>query len=174
MQAVRNNFRRRVSIRHKHGALLIRIERHNDRATYIILLAAFSAGFVFFCSVLIPPFFRFGFSKEVLILLPFVGFLVLWYLLGLRLGVWRAFGVEEMSVSGGALHWSRTALFWKRDFETATADVTEVRAVTPWHSLSNRVEFTSLGQRHALGDMLLRDEANELAHELRRALGLRG
>jgi uncharacterized membrane protein len=174
MQPVRARFRRRVSIRHQHGALLIRIKRHNDRTTQIILVVGFTAGFAYFCSVLMPPFFRFGFSKEVLILLPFVGFLILWYLIGLRFSVWRAFGTEEISVNGGILHWTRTALCWKRDFETATADVTEVRAVTPWHSLSNRVEFTSRGRQHAVGDMLLRDEANELAHELRQALALRG
>jgi hypothetical protein len=142
MLEVRRNLRRRVSISHKHGTLLVRIERHNDRGLYIGLLLAFTVVFALFCSVFIPPLFRIGFSIQVLYILPMIGFLILWYLIGLRLGVWRAFGVEEMSINGGVVHWSRTALCWRRDFETATVDVTDVRAVTPWHSLSNRVEFT--------------------------------
>jgi hypothetical protein len=47
-------------------------------------------------------------------------------------------------------------------------------AITPWHALSNRVEFLALGRRRAIGDMLSRDEATELAHELRRAVGVSG
>ncbi len=47
-----NNFRRRVSVSHKHGGLVVRIVRHNDRTTYILLLLAFTAGFVFFSYVL--------------------------------------------------------------------------------------------------------------------------
>jgi|HubBroStandDraft_1064217.scaffolds.fasta_scaffold49829_2 hypothetical protein len=168
-----SNFRRRVSVSHKHGALVVSIARQNDRTTYILMLLAFTAGFMFFCYVFISPFFRLPFSRDMLYLLPFLAFIVLWYVIGLRIGVWRAFGVEEIVVGGGTLCWTRTALYWIRKLEIQTMNITEVRALTPWHALSNRVEFTAHKQRYVIGDMLLRDETTELAEHLRHAVGLR-
>jgi hypothetical protein len=170
---LRTNLRRRVSITHKHGSVVVRIERHNDRTLYILLLLAFTAGFVSFCSILVPPLIRNFSFRNFLIVLPFLAFILIWYLIGLRVGVWRAFGVEQVVIEGDILRWTRTALWWKRDVEIPTSEVTEVRAVTPWHALSNRVEFTAHGRRRKVGDMLLRDETAELAHELRHAVGLR-
>jgi hypothetical protein len=139
---------------------------------YIFLLLAFTAGFISFCSILIPPLIRSFSSRHLLIVLPFLAFILIWYFVGLRVGVWRAFGVEKVVIEADMLRWTRTALWWKRNVEIPTGEVTEVRAVTPWHALSNRVEFTALGLRRKVGDMLLRDETAELADELRHAVGL--
>jgi hypothetical protein len=77
-------------------------------------------------------------------------------------------------VGGGTLRWTRTALCWMREFEIPTMEIKEVRALTPWHALSNRVEFTAHKRRYVIGDMLLRDETTELAEQLRHAVGLKG
>jgi hypothetical protein len=169
-----NHLRRRVSITHKHGSLVVQIARHSDRALYIVFLLVFTAAFVFFCYIFVSPFFRRPFSSEGLYVLPFLAFILLWYLIGLRLAVWRAFGVEKIVVDGGILCWTRTALWWKRRLEISTKDITHVKAVTPWHALSNRVEFTALGRRRTIGDMLLRDESAEVAHALNGAIGVAG
>ena len=169
-----SNFRRRVSVSHKHGGLVVRIAHHNDRATYILLLLAFTAGFVFFSYVFVSPLFRRPLTSDALYVLPFLAFIVLWYTIGLRIGIWRAFGVEQITVEGGVLYWTRTALCWVRKVEVPTTDITEVKAITPWHALSNRVELTANKQRRVIGDMLLRDESTELAEQLRHAVGLLG
>jgi len=110
----------------------------------------------------------------VLYILPFLGFVLLWYLIGLRLAVWRAFGIEEITVAENVMCWTRTAFIWKRELKVSTKDITEVKAVAPWHALSYNVEFTASGNRHSIGDMLLRDEASDIAHALRKATGLAG
>src|SRR5262249_39585372 len=150
------NLQRRVSISHEHSAFVARIASHNQRTLYICLLLAFTGGFLFFCSILIPPMFRARLSTDLLYMLPFLGFFVLWYLIGLRIGLWRAFGIEEITVKGGVLCWTRTALWWRRTFEVPACDITKIEAITPWHSLSNRLEFVARGRVHAVGDMLLR------------------
>jgi hypothetical protein len=98
---------------------------------------------------------------------------LLWYTLALRLGVWRLFGVEEIVVRGGEFHWTRTALRWVRTVHIPVHALTQIRAVTPWHSLSNKVEITTRRSRYGIGDMLLGDETQELAHRLAQAVGLR-
>src|SRR5215472_18965575 len=153
-----NHFRRRVSVSKKHGALVAHIARHNDRAIALLMLAACTVVFLFFCYPLVPTLLRRPFSRDVLYALPFLAFVLVWYLIALRLSVWRAFGIEEIVVDGGVLYWTRTALWWKRKVEVPIMDITEVKAVTPWHALSNRVEFTARGTRRSIGDMLLRDE----------------
>ena len=107
-------------------------------------------------------------------MLAVLAFVFLWYFIGLGVAGWRAFGVEEIVVHGDTLCWTRTALFWERRFEIPTKEITHVRAVTPWHALSNRVEFTALGTQRTIGDMLLRDETTEIAHALKKAIGVAG
>lgn len=152
----------------------MRIARHNDRTTAILGILAFTAGFMWFCYVLVRPLFRHPFSRDVLYILPFLGFIVVWYVIGLRLAVWRAFGVEQIVVEGGALCWTRTALCWIRRVEIPTTEITEVKAITPWHGLSNHVEFIAHNRRRIIGDMLLHDETTELAEKLKHAVGLAG
>jgi drug/metabolite transporter (DMT)-like permease len=102
--------RRRVTISHKAGALVVRIARNNDRPLYMILLAAFTAGFLIFAWVFGRGLTRITSATDVLYLLPFIAFILVWYTLGLRLGLWRAFGVEEIRISNGMFQWTRTAL----------------------------------------------------------------
>jgi hypothetical protein len=168
------NRRRRVFINHKHGALTVRIERHNDRTLYIFMLTAITTAFVFFMYMFVHPFFHGAGVKDLLLFSPFIAFILAWYLIGLRVAVWRAFGVEQVMVKGGFLHWTRRALFWKRNVEISATDVTEVRAITSWHALSTRVEFTAHKHRRVIATSLLHDETKELTKQLRRAISLRG
>jgi hypothetical protein len=172
MLSPNKNFRRRVSVSHKHGGLVVRIERHNDRTTYILILLAFTVGFVFFCGLFVSPFFRHPFSRDLLYILPFFAFILAWYVIGVRIGIWRAFGVEQIVIEGGSLSWTRTALYWVRNVELSTTDITEIKAITPWHALSNHVEFIVRKRRYRIGDMLLQDETTELAAQLRHVIGL--
>jgi hypothetical protein len=164
--------KRRVSISHRGGALVIHINRHNQWKSAIWLLFWFTTLFLFFCSVFLKGLFRVQSVADSLYVLPFVAFILVWYALAVRIGLWRAFGVEELVVENGRLHWERTAWKWHREFETNLSDISDVEARTPWHALANRVVFTCSGRTHTIGDMLLQDEANEIADELARAAGL--
>jgi hypothetical protein len=164
------NLARRVNIAHENGRLVISILPHNARALYMGLLLFFTIIFGFLCTVFVPAFFRAESARQVLYLSPFALFLGLWYFLGLRVGLWRAFGVEKIVVSQGTLRWERKALWWKRKLKAAGSDVTHIVAKTRWHGLRNCVEFKSNGKTYSIGDMILRDEASEIARELRLAI----
>jgi len=132
----------------------------------------FTAVFLFLCFIFLKGLSRIHSATESLYFLPFIAFIVVWYGLALRGGLWRGFGVEELVIEKGRLRWERTAWKWHRRFETNLSDISDVEAKTPWHALSNRVVFTCRGCRHTIGDMLLQDEADEIAEELARAAGL--
>ena len=172
MLTLEKNLRGRVSVNHNRGAAVVQIRRHNQRTFYIFSLLAITTGFILFCSVLIPPLLH-NFSLHALAyLLPVLAFVLVWFAIGLRIAVWRAFGVDQIIIDGGVFKWKRTALSWKRVVEVPINTISEVRAVTPWHGLRNRVELTVGGRHQTIGDMLLRDESTELALALRRAIGL--
>jgi hypothetical protein len=94
------------------------------------------------------------------------------YVIAIAIGVWGAFGVEEISVIAGSLQWTRTALGWTRTKVIPLTEITEIKAITPWHGLDNTVEVTAARKQRRIGDKLLRDEAVELAQNLRQATGL--
>ena len=134
----------------------------------------FTAGFAFFLYVFVSPLFRRSFSRDAIYVVPFLAFVVVWYIIGLRITIWRAFGVEQITVEGGVLYWTRTAFRWVRKVEVPTMEITEVKAITPWHGLGNCVELIAHDQRRVIGDMLLRDETTQLADRLRHAVGILG
>jgi hypothetical protein len=164
--------RPRVFFEHEHGLFAVRIERHNDRLMYVFQLVVFTAAFAFFMSIFTRPLLNDFQVSTILLISPFVLFFLVWYTLALRVGLWRAFGIERIVVHGGTFQWNRTALFWQRNVEIPTTAISEIKAVTPWHGLSNHVEFTVHNKQQAIGDMLLRDEATELASKLREVVGL--
>ena len=167
-----NHLRRRVSITHKNGAVVVNIARHNQRLLYIVMVLAFTVAFLYFFYLFASPFFRRPFSKDWLYMLPFLAFFLFWYFVAMRVAGWRAFGVEEIVIDGDTLCWTRTAPFWKRRLEIPTREITHVTAITPWHRLSNHVEFSALGRQHTIGDMLLGDETTELAQALKKSIGV--
>lgn len=166
---------KRVLVRQARlGAAAAHIARHNGWLMYIFMLAAFTAGFLWFAYIFISPFFRTPLSSRELALLLPIGFILLWYFLAVRIGMWRAFGVEDVAVENGVFSWTRTALFWKRKLELPATEIVAIRTSTPWHDLSNRVEFLANGKLYRIGDMLRRDETYVLADVLRRACRLPG
>jgi len=165
-------FRRRVFISHRGGHLAITIQRNNEHFLYVTIFTVFTVVFGFMCTVFVPAFLRVRSLADGLCVLPIAGFIVLWYAIGYRIFLWRSFGVEEVIVGQGTLHWHRKALWWKRNFEAVQSDIADVIPKTPWHGLSNHVEFVHKGRGYSIGDMILHDEATEIAHALRSALGL--
>ena len=172
MFSSKDNFRRRVLVSHRRAGLVVLIARHNYRTSYIIMLSGLTAIFMFFGSLFVPPLFRHPVTHDVAYLLPVIAFVASSYVVQLRFGVWRAFGVEEIEIKAGVLIWTRTALWWVRKIELPTADIADVKAIRPWHSLNNHVELIARNRRYNIGDMLLQDETTELAHQLRHAVGL--
>jgi hypothetical protein len=166
-----DSLRRRLSTRSDHGAFWALIARNHNRSTYILMLVLFTFIFTWFMALFVRGLFKSPFSSDTFYVLPVLAFIFLWYAVGIRIALWRSFGVEELLIEGGVMRWTRKALFWVRQLEIETKEITDARAVTPWHEQSNRVEFTALGKRQKIGDMLLRDEAIELCEKLRKAVG---
>jgi hypothetical protein len=161
---------RRVSVwREQHGAIVVHIARSHDWLMYIFMLAAFTAAFLFFAFTFISPLFQKPVSSGDLVLLLPVGFILLWYFGAVRIGMWRAFGVERIVIDNGMFLWTRTALFWKRKLELPVTELAAIETKAPWHDLSNHVGFAARGKRYRIGGMLRRDETRELAEVLRSA-----
>ena len=159
---------RRVSISHRNGSVVIRIRRNNRWKRAVFALFAVTIVCLYFSSIFLRGFFRIHSVVESFYLLPFIAFIVVWYIIGARIALWRAFGVEELTIGHGRLHWERTAWKWRRSFDGSLPDISQVKAKIPWHGLANRVEFTCEKRQWAIGDMLLQDEAKEIANELKK------
>lgn len=166
------HLRPQVTVSHDDGALKVRIKRHHDRILYIIFSLALTVIFVSICDVFLTPFFSQPWQSSLLWAIPVLMFWCLWYYIGLRITLWRAFGVEEIAIDGKAMRWTRTALWWKRRVDIPVGDVTQIKAVTPWHTLRNRIEFSAQGKKHSLGEWLFEDEIMKLLQALQKALRL--
>ena len=162
--------RRRVSIHHVSGASTIRIERQNSRGQYFWMMCLGTVVFSLFCNILFDTARRH--PDNLLYILVVLALGLTCYFIGIAIAVWGAFGVEEIVVKAGAIHWKRTALKWSRTRDIPVERITIIRAITPWHGLHNTVEITMDGNRQQIGDRLLHDEAIELARHLRKAVGL--
>jgi hypothetical protein len=90
------------------------------------MLLAFTAGFLLLMYIFVHPFVRGAAPKDFLYVLPFFGFILVWYAIGLRFTLWRAFGVELIVIENGLLHWTRTALFWTRKLDIPAREITDV------------------------------------------------
>ena len=168
---VHGHLRKRVHINRKSGRLSVRIERQNSRGLYFWIMCLSTVMFGWFCNMLWSASLRNPHDGQYAVL-PVFGLGLACYVLAIAVGVWGAFGVEEISIDAGSLRWTRTALKWSRESEIHIADITEIRAITPWHGLDNTVELTAARKQRRMGDRLLRDEAVELAQHLRHAVGL--
>ena len=170
MLNVRKPLARRVSIRHDHGGLLVHIARRNDGSYSLWFLVASTVIAVQFCSMAIKVFRALHMGIPYLLLLIML-VAVAWLAVLLSV-LWGAFGEEEILVANGVMRWTHKALSWKHDSEIPAHEISEIEAITPWHARNNHVEFTAGRRRYKIGRRLLRDEANEITDELRRAVGL--
>jgi hypothetical protein len=157
------HFARRVFVTRTHSELTIAIRRHNDHLSELLGTVCSTAVFAMFLLVALSSRPQVGESTHplrFLILAPFV--LVYSFFTGI--GLWRAFGTEEIIVRNGTFHWTRKALWWKRHLQAWQADVTDVVAK------SNHVQFTVKGRQYSVGDGVLGDEAIKIALNLQYAL----
>jgi hypothetical protein len=166
-----NYLRRRVSIEHSHGRVSVFIAPGNRQTVYLFALVWFSLGMFFLVSIFIEPLLHSGFSRSVLpVLLMFI-LVVGGCLYVMRALVFRALGVDEIVIQGGRLQWTSRALWLKQQLELPASEISDVKAVTPWHAMRNHVEFTSGKRRYVVGDSLMHDETLELAAALKHAVG---
>ena len=171
MFKVRGHLRRRVHTNHEANRLIVRIERQNSRALYFWFICLGTMVFASFCDMMWSGFVR-NRHDAYYTILPVLALGVVCYGIALAFGIWGAFGVEEVVVESGSLHWKRTALKWTQTSIILVTDITGITAIAPWHRLDNTVEISTDRKCRRLGDKLLRDEALELANDLRHAIGL--
>ncbi|MGC2743544.1 MAG: hypothetical protein WA672_10180 [Candidatus Angelobacter sp.] len=164
--------RRRVFISHSHGRLHVRIFHERRIGTAIYGLLLFTVAGIMMGSALIAAIRRVGWSMDLAYLLPIPVLLAIAYYVALRITIWNWFGREEIVVEGGQMRWTSTALWFHHELTAAANEIAEVKAVTPWHG-RNFVKLTTRGRSQRIGDTMLRDEAIQLAHALKAAVGSR-
>lgn len=161
--------RARVRVSHEDGKLTITIPRHSKLIDnpFLIPIAIVVIGGSWY--TLLPGLLRQKTAPAVLlysvIILPFLT-APLWISLQLIQG---AFGVQELTVGNGRLTWIRKALWWKRGVDADLKDVTKAVAMKSWVGYAH-VELTVRRRTYKIGDWLLPEEADKIAHELNRAL----
>lgn len=173
MMNVSSRLARRVSISHGHGRLLVRIARRNKWPYYVWGLLMGTGCFVGFCSVTSKAFFHRGAPEEIGYGLLLVVIATIGYMIVLAMAIWGLFGEEEILVENGMLQWKCKALRWVSSLEVATHEISAIEAIKPWHGFKNRVEVTAQGRTYRIGEEILRDDATDLARELKRAVVLR-
>lgn len=163
-------FRRRVFAQNSHGVYSARIERQNAKAFYVWWACLWTVGFGLFADMVIGAIRNH--PRDATFILPILVIALVGYAITLLIAVWGAFGIEEIVVETDSLRWNRIALKWKRTIVIPLRDITDIQAVTPWHALENHVEVITSRRHHAIGEKLLRDEAIELAQQLRKVVGV--
>jgi hypothetical protein len=156
--------RRRVSISHKHGILQVSIASSSDKG----LVAATAVGMAIIGLMqvtLIETMWHRRAYVHVVILLIFG----LWFWL-VRTTIRKKLSVDEISIQNGTLHWTSKALWIRQEVDIPLHEILEVHAMTPWHALWNRVELVVKSGTYQMGTGILRDEAEQLAHELKKVI----
>jgi len=161
---------RRVSIACVGDQLVVSIKRQGNHGHHIWMVVFFTIVCAIFCRVFAPAFFGAHSAREIAYRLPFVCFILLWYVIVLRFSLWSAFGVEEVVVRRDTITCTRRILWWERAFEAPLDDVANITVKIPWHEGSGSVRFTAKERAYTIGDQILPAEANEIADELRRAI----
>jgi hypothetical protein len=159
-----------VQITQRHNGLSVRIERQNLRGSYVWMMCLSTVMFALFCNTIYGASLRH--PHDAFYFLPVFALGLTCYVLVVTIALWGIFGVEEIVTEAGSLRWTRSILKWNRTSNIPAADITDIRAITPWFGVDNSVEVTAAGKQQRIGDKLLHDEAIELAYHLRRAIGL--
>jgi hypothetical protein len=160
---------RRVSVSHRAGRTRIFIRRRNDWEKYVWQFAISTVA----CASLLFTFWsRFGrsySSPEIFYFLLLAGIVMLAFCIATLIAIWGAFGTEEIVVLNGTLHWTRNALWLKRDFHTALSDIKDVSAKTRF-GIDNWVQITCKSGIYEIGQAILASEASEIEHALWRCV----
>ena len=167
-----NYLRRRVSFHHSGGVPSVHIERQSNRDLYIWGFCLSTLMFVLVFNALLDA--ARLHADQALYISAVFALVMLCYLIAIAICIWGAFGIEEIRVESGELLWTRVALRWRRTQYFSKHEISDIRAITPWHGLDNTVEITAGGKQERIGKKLLRDEAIDLAQFLRKEVGLHG
>lgn len=160
----------RVTITHKDGALYVRrVPKSKSKVVFALLPPT---AFVAIFGLLI-------FSEEIrtessiLHSASILGLILIFYAVILRVTLGPLTRLEEIVVERGVLSWSRRLLGWTRTTQIPIAEITEIKAVTPWLNREGGwVECAVRKRRRIIAQGLLPSEAVELAKQLRHAAGL--
>jgi hypothetical protein len=156
--------RRRVSISHKHGILQVSIASSSDKG----LVAATAVGMAIIVLMQVA-FIETMWHQRAHIYVAILLIFGLWFWL-VRTMIREKLSVDEISMRNGTLHWTSKALWMNQEADIPLHEILEVRAVTPWHARWNRVELVVKGGIYQMGKGVLRDEAEQLAHELKQVI----
>lgn len=169
---VRKMLAPRVTISQNDRDLLVKIAPRNDRIGNIFSCLLITVAFILYCAVFVKPFLRGPWRESIFYLLLFLGLGGIAYCAVMLALFWASFGKEEVEVKNGIMRWTRTALWWVRKIEIPANEISELKAITPWHG-NNHVEIVvNDGRRGEIGARILRDEATELAEALSQAVGI--
>jgi len=105
--------RRRLHLNQRGNRLSVHIDRQSARWSYFWLMILSTVAFGDFCAMI------FGAAVKqphyaVYVTFPMFALGLTCYLVAFAMGVWGAFGTEEISVHAGSLVWTRKALNWTR------------------------------------------------------------
>jgi hypothetical protein len=150
----------------KNGSLLIKIDAVSNWGFYAGGLMIVSGVFVYGLWMFAPLLLKVRTLTEALYCLVPVAFLLLWFIVGLRIILERLCSVE-LSVGSGIFRWRYKISRWRRDLEARQDDVTAVIAKARWYG--NRLNVTMNGRTYSLSD-ILDDDLEIIARELRRVL----
>lgn len=162
--------RRRVFISHVHGRLRVRIARGNHRGTTpftVLVIATCAMAYIEVQLVQMMLEHRLNIYLWPIALL----FLICWVAM-VRGVIWEKFGVDEISIQDGILLWRSKALWLRQEVNIPVNEISDVQVITPWHGFRNRVELTVKKGTYLMGEAILRDEAKQLADELKKAADL--
>lgn len=162
--------RRRVHIDRGGGSLRVRIDHQNARGIYFWTICLCTVAFALLSGMLLHTSLRH--PDDVTDMALLYALVVTSYAIALVMALWGAFGTEEIAIEAGNLRWTCKALNWTHTRDIPIAEITEIRAVTPWHGLRNCLKVVASGKQRKIGDKLLRDEAIELAQHLHQAIHL--
>ncbi len=165
-----NDLRRRVSFKTSHGSRRARIERQNTPGLYIWGFVLSSVMFVLLSKTVWEA--AQSHREDVLYLLPILVLLLVAYFIAIAICLWGGLGVEEIEAGPDEFRWTRILLKWRRTKHIPYRSISEIKAVTPWSWLSNKVEVIAGSKLYGVGQQLLRDEAIELADFLKKSARL--
>jgi hypothetical protein len=169
----RESFQRRVHIK-KGARQSVHIDRQNLRGKYFWFICLDTVVFGAFNKMLWHAW-KLNQNDMLYFTLPVFVFGFVAYMVVLAIGLWGAFGIEEVSIHEDNLRCTRTVLRWSRTRDIPFANIKEIRAITPRFArlgLESTVEIRTGWTARKIGANLLRDEAVELAKHLRHAVGL--
>ena len=137
-----------VTITHRNGALYVRPVPRSKAKTILALLPSTIIVGLFGFLILWKAIRT---ASNVVHILPILGLILVVYGVVLRLTLGPISTLDEIAVDRGVLSWSRRILRWTRTMQIPGAEITEIKAVTPWLNRQGAcVELIAEKRRHVI------------------------